>query len=247
MVGQERGTGRSGPLARIRGADEGERAVGFGVLRRRHFEESVPWRRFRSHKGQQHLSGSYWSATTGGFVVYESRLELARLLLADFEPTVTMIYAQPCLIEAAVEGRVRRHVPDFLLVSRDSGVEVVNVKPPYRLADPKIAQALAWPGALVRSHGWNYEVWSGADPVVVANVRFLAAFRRPWVVDQQVAARAWESVEDGEELRVAEHRLGGAAPVELVRPALLSLLWSGRLTTDLSVPLAGTSALRRAA
>jgi hypothetical protein len=33
---------------------------------------------------QAHVSGSYWAATTDGHVVYESRLELARLLLADF-------------------------------------------------------------------------------------------------------------------------------------------------------------------
>ncbi|MET7740308.1 hypothetical protein [Streptomyces sp. NPDC005385] len=35
-----------------------------------------------------HYSGDYASATTGGQVVYESRLELARLLLADFDPSV---------------------------------------------------------------------------------------------------------------------------------------------------------------
>ncbi|MGO9899180.1 MAG: hypothetical protein ACLP0J_05720, partial [Solirubrobacteraceae bacterium] len=45
---------------------------------------AVPWREIRSHRGQEHLSGLYWSSTTGAHVVYESRLELARLLLADF-------------------------------------------------------------------------------------------------------------------------------------------------------------------
>src|SRR5262249_12733589 len=50
-----------------------------------------PWRVFRSHHGQAHYSGWYWSATMGRHVVYESRLELARLLLADFDPTVIAI------------------------------------------------------------------------------------------------------------------------------------------------------------
>ena len=36
-----------------------------------------PWRVFRWRQGQVHYSGWYWSATTGGHVVYESRLELA--------------------------------------------------------------------------------------------------------------------------------------------------------------------------
>jgi hypothetical protein len=53
----------------------------------------------------------YWSSTTGAHVVYESRLELARLLLADFDREVAGIAAQPFLVRE--EGR--RHVPDFLL------------------------------------------------------------------------------------------------------------------------------------
>jgi hypothetical protein len=42
----------------------------------------APWRTARSARGQVHYPGFYWSATTGGHVIYESRLELARLLLA---------------------------------------------------------------------------------------------------------------------------------------------------------------------
>ena len=46
-----------------------------------------PWRAARSARGQAHYPGYYWSATSGGHVIYESRLELDRLLLADFEGT----------------------------------------------------------------------------------------------------------------------------------------------------------------
>jgi hypothetical protein len=42
--------------------------------------DAAPWRVFRSHRGQAHYSGWYWSATMGGHVVYESRLELASIL-----------------------------------------------------------------------------------------------------------------------------------------------------------------------
>ena len=52
-------------------------------------------------RGQRHLPGWYWSATTGGHLVYESRLELARLLLADFDPEVVGIAAQPFLVQDA--------------------------------------------------------------------------------------------------------------------------------------------------
>lgn len=68
---------------------------------------AVPWRTFRWFKGQKHYSGIYWSATTNDHVIYESRLELARLLFADFDPSVRHIVAQPFLLRADLEGKVR--------------------------------------------------------------------------------------------------------------------------------------------
>jgi hypothetical protein len=83
-------------------------------LRLADFCHSVPWRQVRSRYGQAYYSGSYASAMTGGFGVYESRLGLARLLLAGFDPQVQQINAQPFRLAVRVGGRVRRHVPDFL-------------------------------------------------------------------------------------------------------------------------------------
>ena len=54
---------------------------------------TVPWRTFRSYKGQRHYSGMYWSATMRDHVVYESRLELSRLIFADFDQAVRRILA----------------------------------------------------------------------------------------------------------------------------------------------------------
>jgi hypothetical protein len=234
-----------GPEVSVRYPRDGSRSIPLGRLLLADFEGSVPWRVFRSRHGQAHLSGSYWAATTGGHVVYESRLELARLLLADFDPEVTSVYAQPCLLAGVAGGRARRHVPDFLLGLRAGAVRVVNVKPAGRLADPKIAEALAWPGELFRAHGWDYQVWSGEDPVVLDNVRFLAGYRRPSVISAEGVARAWELVRDGEQLAAAEYRLAGGNPPHTARPALLALLWSGRLVTDLSRVLSGSSVLNR--
>jgi hypothetical protein len=235
------------PSVLIRYDDLSVRRVPFRDLRLADFTWSVPWRRFRSVHGQAHYSGRYASATTAGPVVYESRLELARLLLADMDPEVRGIYAQPCHLTARVGDRVRRHVPDFLLVMASGAVRVVNVKPADRLADPEIVEALAWPGELVERHGWEYEVWSGADRVLLENVRFLAAYRRPGVVPEAEIERAWAGVCDGDQLADVERRLAGGRPVHEVRPALLALVWSGRLTTDLSRPLGGDWVLRRCA
>ncbi|MET8331560.1 TnsA-like heteromeric transposase endonuclease subunit [Streptomyces sp. NPDC005181] len=214
-------------------------------LRVADFMGSKPWRDVRSVHGMTHHSGKYSSATTGGHVVYESRLELARLLLADFDSAVQGIFAQPCRLAARVGDRVRHHVPDFLLVMCSGTVRVVNVKPAGRLQDPKIVEALAWPGELFRQHGWEYEIWSGADRVLLENVRFLAGYRRRGVVPEAEVEQAWQQVVDGDGLGLAERRLAGDRPPEEARPPLMALLWSGRLRTDLSRPLSGESVLRR--
>ena len=39
----------------------------------------LPVREFRSYKGRQHYSGWYWSSSMSRLMVYESRLELARI------------------------------------------------------------------------------------------------------------------------------------------------------------------------
>src|SRR5258705_3656565 len=104
----------------------------------------MSWRTFRWRQGQAHYSGWYWSATTGAHLVYESRLELAYLLMADFDPTVVSVAAQPLCVMVQADGRRRRHVPDFLVIDSDGLATVVNVKPAEQLDDPKVAEALAW-------------------------------------------------------------------------------------------------------
>ncbi|MFH8561966.1 hypothetical protein [Streptomyces sp. NPDC017988] len=89
---------------------------------------------------------------------------------------------------------------------RSGTVRVVNVKPPSLLRDPKVAQALAWPGHLIARHGWEYEIWLGVEPTLLENVRFLAAYRHPGVVPADEVERAWQEVVDGEELALAEWR-----------------------------------------
>ena len=69
-------------------------------------------------------------------------------------------------------------MPDFLLVTTSGTARLVNVKPAMRLQDPEIAEALVWPGMLAEGRGWEYEVSSGADVMLLENVRFLAGYRR---------------------------------------------------------------------
>ena len=175
--------------------------------------------------------------------MYESRLELARLMLADFDRAVTAVAAQPFWLRFRDGGRVRRHVPDFLLVRADRSVLLVNIKPAGQAADPEVAEALEWPGRLAAGHGWDYEVWTGADPVYLGNVRFLAGYRRPWVVPAAWAEAVLALRRPGDTVRSLACRAARACPPGSARPAVLRLLWEQRLAADLHRPLDGDSVL----
>lgn len=151
---------------------------------------ALPVREFRWYKGRTFYSGWFWSATTGGLVAYESLLELARVLLADFDADVCGLVAQPFQMREESGRVVRRHVPDLLLSHRDGRVTVVDVKPAHRLADPTVRAVFGWTAELMELRGWDFEVWSGADPLVLANVRFLAGYRRDFTVDTRAERRA---------------------------------------------------------
>ncbi|MFC8838675.1 TnsA-like heteromeric transposase endonuclease subunit [Streptomyces griseoincarnatus] len=224
-----------------------------------------PWRTFRWYMGQMHYSGSYWSSTQSDHVIYESWLELARLLYADFDRDVTAIVAQPFLLRAEVEGVLRRHIPDYLMATT-AGPLVVDVKPRHRAAKPEHAFTFAWTREAVGSRGWRYEVWSEPPDAELANVRFLAGYRRDWLFepdeetcdlavgeepsperlfDPVILDEVRDRVEDGDMLGEAFDCLPGR-PAPLVRAGVLHLLWKQQWSVDLSVPLNARSVLRTA-
>ena len=164
-------------------------------------------------------------------VIYESRLELSRLLMADFDHSVKFIVAQPFLIRSEVQGVVHRHIPDYLLLT-DAGPVLVDVKPREQVNDTKIAETFAWVQNVVESLGWRFEIASEQPPVLLDNVRFLAGYRRPQSVNEPalraLRATQFDNVTFGDAVRNAD----GAEP--LVRAALLHMLWTHEVSTDLS-------------
>lgn len=61
--------------------DDGEQRLELTAALSVPFASCRPVREFASYKGQRHLSGQWWTATTGTLVGYESWLERDRLLL----------------------------------------------------------------------------------------------------------------------------------------------------------------------
>lgn len=222
------------------------REVSVESVRSRDVTGLVPWRNFRSHRGQRHYSGAYWSATTGGHVGYESRLELARLLFADMDPRVAWIVAQPFRMVVEINGKQRSHVPDYLLSAVDGSFAVVDVKPLRRLDDPAVTFTFDWAREIAADCSWGFEVFSEPDPVLLGNVRFLAGYRRGWLFEADRASAVADAVADGMTIGEAERALASSFDPRLTRPLLMHLLWLGRLRTDLTAPLSSMHVLERA-
>jgi len=204
---------------------------------------AFPWREFRWRAGQRHYSGTYWAATGERHVIYESRLELARLLFADFDSSVHQICAQPFLLTTRIDGVERRHIPDFLLMTQ-RGPTVVDVKPAQRLTHPKVAATFAWTREELHSRGWIYEVWSEPNGTQLHNIRFLAGFRHRALFDPMLLADLRDEDPAGASIAdvVARHRRW---PSALVRSALFHLIWDGEFVVDLDHQLQPHSTLTR--
>lgn len=202
----------------------------------------MPVRRVRSRARRRNYCGWFWSATTGGHVLYESRLELDRLWLADFDSDVVWIATQPFWLCGKDNGTPRRHVPDVMLKLTSGDCLVVDVKPVEFQSDPDVAAVLDWTSRACTAKGWRYEVWGGGDGVVLANIRHLAYGRRDYLLperEMQMAAnmdptgRSWGGVAD--DLAAAGCGAGGSV--------ISAMLWRGKWKTDLTRPLDRSSVL----
>ncbi len=207
------------------------------------FEVLSPVRTIVSYKGQRNFTGSWWCATTRDHVGYESWLERDHLVLLDFDPAVVGISSQPCALDLDVSSGRRRHTPDYFVRLNDGTGVVIDVRPDSLVAaDAEVFEATA---AMCELVGWRYRRLGGINSLLVANVRWLAGYRHPRCVDQDVreqllrasAVGAWtvDSLAEAVGQRV------------LVLPTLFHLLWSGELTAELCrAPLRLSSAVWRA-
>lgn len=104
------------------------------------------------------------------------------------------------------------------------------------LADPVVAEALAWPRNCLRLAAGLMR--SGlADPVFLASVQFLARYRRPGIPPDAVTAVVGDEVRPGDRLGRAAEPTGGVLAAPAGQGAALRLLWQRRVSTDLSRPL----------
>lgn len=202
------------------------------------FEDVPPVRRFPSYQGQRNFPGLYFAACMGRHVGFESWLERDQLIVLDFSPRVRSFAAQPFWLLWSSGGRARRHAPDFFVRLADGRGVVVDVRADERIA-PEDAEAFEATAAACESVGWGYRRVGALDPVLAANVRWLAGYRHPRCLREDHRARLVEVFARPMPLLAGVEAVGDRIAV---LPSLFHLMWTGTLATDLvSTPLHGSS------
>ncbi|MGW0995055.1 TnsA-like heteromeric transposase endonuclease subunit [Streptomyces sp. NPDC002523] len=207
------------------------------------FEDGRPVRGFPSYRGQRHFPGLYWAATTGGHVGFESWLERDHAMLLDFTPQVSGLLSQPFwLFWEDERGKRISHAPDYFARFEDGRGLVVDCRPLDRI-DARSAAKFAAMRTACASAGWGYRVVGEVNAARMANVRWLAGYRHPrhgaaeGLVERLLALFSMPSP------LVGQAALAGD-PLAVL-PVVFHLLWQGRLSAELSRPLADTTLVSR--
>jgi hypothetical protein len=207
--------------------------------------EGRPWRTFPWYLGQKNYAGLYWSATQQSLVGYESRLERARLMMLDFDTDVKRIASQPFRLRAVVDGQRISRVPDYLACTRDRPL-VVDVKPRSELCKPDVHKVLNLTRRVIESRGWRYEILSEPADVEFNNVRFLAGYRRDWLLHGDHLDAVRSLVRTGETLTIGQIVAEAQLPRQHALAALFHLLWRQELVVDISRKIESTSKVQGA-
>ena len=206
------------------------------------FEHVLPVRSFGSFRGQRSFQGSWWFATTGEHVGFESWVERDAVMLLDFDPDVVAVSSQPFCLRWAGQPGARRHVPDFFARLADGSAIVIDVRPD-ELVGADDAEVFAATQRACAGVGWGYRRVGVVDAVLAANVRWLSGFRHRRCGNGPAGGELVRRVAAGP---VTVTDLAGCAGDRLaVLPTLYHLLWRGVLAADLTAaPLSGRTVVR---
>ena len=207
------------------------------------FEQAPPVRGFPSFCGQRNFPGLWWLATTGEHVGYESWLERDQVMVLDADPSVVGVSSQPLWLQWTVDGRAVRHVPDFFARLKDGTAVVLDVRADDQIP-PQDAAVFATTARACASVGWTYRRVGGLDPVLTANLRWLAGYRHPRCLHPRRAAELQQVFAQPRSLMDGVLAVGD--PIAVL-PVLFHLLWHRRLAGDLMASPLGPASLLHAA
>lgn len=210
-------------------------------VRHHRFEDVKMVRRPPSYHGQRNFPGFYWAASNRRLLGYESRLEESNLTLLDQQPEVASLSTQPFWLHwEESSGKRRSHAPDVFVRYVDGTCRVIDVRTSARIERDR--WRFETTAEACDAAGWGYQVLSEPEPTLLANVRWLAGYRRSSPFTAQHAPQVLELAADQVEF---QDLVGDRGPV--FRAAAFHLIWTADLTTDLSKqPLSHRSIVRRA-
>lgn len=197
------------------------------------FEFVAPVRAFPSFHGQRNNTGWWWCATNRRHVGFESWLERDHVIRLDFAPEVVGVASQPFWLSWDDGRRGRRHAPDYFVRRADGTGVVIDCRPADRIKPVDTAAFAATEHACAQV-GWRYELAHELDPIRMANLRWLAGYRRSRCRNDILAVAAVEHAGTPHRLMDLARSLGD--PLSTL-PVIFHLLWSGDLETNLSVLL----------
>ncbi|MFD0355030.1 TnsA-like heteromeric transposase endonuclease subunit [Streptomyces sp. NPDC127110] len=200
------------------------------------FEELAPVAAFPVIPGKRWAPGWWWSATTGRHVVLGSAAMRSQLMLLDRDPGVVGLAGRPLrLVWRDGQGRVRSWVPQLFVRYTDGTALLADCPSVPGGGGERARLAARYVGAACAEVGWVYRRLEPLDPVVEANVRWLAGYRHPRNAGgPQRMAAVQEAFRNPRPLTEGVRAVGDPMAIW---PAVFHALWSGRLTVPLSRPL----------
>jgi len=181
------------------------------------------------HKTQKHIPGFFWVSQVNDLVWYESRLEMIILKQLDFTQKIKAILPQPFCLHFSSDEKRRRHIPDFLIWLEDGQQLLVNVKPRRHVEKPLNQRSFKACADFCETLGWTYVTLSEPNPIFLANLNWLAGYRR---IPAKFNDFAVVIIDKASERQSIKDLLADVGPPALVRPVLFFLMWKRQLDFD---------------
>ncbi|MFE7560807.1 TnsA-like heteromeric transposase endonuclease subunit [Kitasatospora sp. NPDC057500] len=144
------------------------------------FEDLDPVSAFPVPPGRRWGPGLWWSATTGRHVVAGSNAMRTRLTVLDRDPQVTGLAGRPVrLVWRDGRGRVRSWVPQLFARYADGTALLADCPSHAEAGGERAQRAGAVVAAACEEIGWRYRRLEPLEPVLAANLKWLAGYRHP--------------------------------------------------------------------